>query len=103
VITVSHSAPYETDTPADAIALINAWVADTNVDMLSPQLYSSGTEPAPDYAETSACKSAGCTWDLYKNSKAKFVPSIVNSNQYDAVKSYFASTHSITVTGYIQW
>jgi len=100
-VTVSHSAPYETDTPADAVALMNAFVADTNIDMLSPQLYSSGTETSPDYAETSACKSAGCTWDLYKNAKAQFVPSIVNADQYDAVKTYFASTYSISVTGYI--
>ena len=55
VVTVSHSAPYEADTPADSVAYINAMVADTNIDMLSPQLYSSGTEPSPDYAETSFC------------------------------------------------
>jgi hypothetical protein len=54
-VTVSHSAPVEADTAADSVAYINAWVTDTNIDILSPQLYTSGTESSPDYAETSFC------------------------------------------------
>lgn len=49
---MSHSAPYQTDTPEDAVAFVKAWCADPNVDILSPQLYSSGTERSPDFTET---------------------------------------------------
>lgn len=55
VITTSHSAPYQTNTPATATALVTAWVQDTNVDVISPQLYSSGYETSPDFAETNSC------------------------------------------------
>ena len=37
-VTTSHSAPYQTDTPDVAVALIKAWTADANIDVLSPQL-----------------------------------------------------------------
>ena len=43
-VTTSHSAPYQTDEPADAVAFVKAWVADPRIDVLSPQLYSSGSE-----------------------------------------------------------
>ena len=82
-VTVSHSAPYQTDTPADAVALIKAWAADASIDILSPQLYSSGSEAAPEFAETASCKDAGCTWALYTGSKAAFAPSIVDATQLD--------------------
>ena len=54
-VTVSHSAPYATDTPADAVALAKAFASDKNVDIISPQLYSSGTETAPQFDETASC------------------------------------------------
>ncbi len=84
VVTTSHSAPYDTDTPADAVALVKAWVADLNLDIISPQLYSSGMESAPEFELTSSCASSGCTWNLYQGSKARFVPSIVNASHYAA-------------------
>lgn len=52
MVTVSHSAPYHTDTPQDGVELIKAWVQDENIDVISPQLYSSGTETSPDFDET---------------------------------------------------
>lgn len=104
-VTTSHSAPYQTDTPADAVALVKAWAADKNIDILSPQLYSSGQESAPEFAETNSCKDAGCTWELYKTTQAKFAPSIVAASQFDAVKQFFQnnSTLSISVDGFFQW
>lgn len=77
VVAVPHSAPTNTDSPADATAFMTAWVADTNIDILSPTLYSTGTESSPVYDETSNCKSQGCVWTLFKNAKGSFVPSIV--------------------------
>ena len=103
VVTTSHSAPYMTDTPQDAVEIVKAWAADDNVDMLSPQLYSSGMEGSPEFAESNNCKEAGCTWELYQNSKAKFVPSIVTYSHYPAVQEYFSSKYNITNHGFIQW
>jgi hypothetical protein len=101
-VTTSHSAPYATDTPADAVAFVKAWAADPNIDILSPQLYSSGSEGAPEFAETDSCKDAGCSWGLYKGSKARFAPSIVGPEQYEEVVSHFAAL-GITASGYFEW
>ena len=99
-VTTSHSAPYQTDTPADAVALLKAWVKDDNIDILSPQLYSSGQEQAPDFSPTANCAAAGCTWDLYAGSKPRIVPSIVDAQQYpDVIKSFPVGKTS----GYFEW
>lgn len=103
-VTVSHSAPYQTDTPAVAVALVRAWVADPTIDVLSPQLYSSGQEPKPQFDETKNCKDAGCSWSLYKGARAAFAPSIVDGTQFAAVQEYFAAApYSISTAGYFQW
>ena len=34
--TTSHSAPYQCDTPPDAVAFVKAWAPDANIDILSP-------------------------------------------------------------------
>ena len=52
VVTTSHSAPSNTTTPQDAIDIVTAWQTDSNIDMLSPQIYSTGTEASPDFSET---------------------------------------------------
>jgi len=65
IVTTSHSAPYACDTPETAVALVKAWAQDSNIDILSPQLYSNGREGSPEFAETNSCKDAGCTWELY--------------------------------------
>jgi len=101
-ITTSHSAPYQCDTPEDAVAFVKSWAADANLDIISPQLYSSGRESAPEFAETNSCKDAGCTWDLYKGSKAAIVPSLVEAGHYAATKAFFANM-SISLKGYYQW
>ncbi len=89
IITTSHSAPYATDTPADAVNYVKAWVQDTNIDYISPQLYSDGTELTPDFSETGSCKDAGCTWDLYKNAFALMIPSIVDESHYQPSVDFF--------------
>ena len=100
-VTTSHSAPYQVDSPDVAPALVKSWAADANVDILSPQLYSSGTEAAPQFATTSSCPE--CTWELYKDFKGQFAPSIVGPEQLDAVATFFSSNFSIGVQGYFQW
>jgi len=101
-VTTSHSAPYMTDTPQVAVDLVKSWVKDSNIDFLSPQLYSSGNEGAPDFAETSNCKDAGCTWDLYVGMIPKMVPSLVAESHYKATQTFFANK-GITTSGFFQW
>lgn len=102
-VTTSHSAPYQCDSPEDAIALVKAWVVDSNIDILSPQLYSSGQESAPEFAETASCVTQGCTWDLYKGAKAVMAPTIVDVSQYAAVETYFQTNYGIATAGFFQW
>jgi len=102
-VTTSHSAPYQCDTPADAVAFIKAWLQDPYVDVISPQLYSGGSEQQPEFAETNFCKAQGCTWDLYKNARPAIVPSIVTASQYSAVQTYFQSNYGIATSGFFQW
>ena len=108
-VTTSHTAPYHVATPDDAIALVNAWVTDTNIDILSPQLYTTGNEAAPDFGPTFGtwrCSSPDrprCDWTIWRNSHAAFVPSIVDETHLDATVAYFA-TQGITMTrSFFQW
>ena len=103
VVTTSHSAPYATDTPQDAVNYLKEWVQDPNIDILSPQLYSSGMETSPEFAETSTCAAAGCKWDLYKQFKGTFAPSIVSYGQYPAVQNFFQHSYGIIPGGFIEW
>ena len=99
-VTTSHSAPYQTDTPQVAIDVVKSWVTSDDIDFLSPQLYSSGMEGAPEFAETAGCAQAGCKWDLYKNAKPTFVPAIVDPTHYAPSQQYFASKYGIQTEGY---
>jgi len=99
-VTTSHSAPYDTATPQVAIDLVRSWVSDSNIDILSPQLYSSGQERTPELAETNSCKAAGCTWDLWKNARPIIAPSIVSANQYEAARSGLSQ---LNFGGYVVW
>merc|ERR1719240_1288140 len=98
-ITTSHSIPY-IDSVADGVALMQAFAQDENVSIISPQLYTSGVETEPEFIVK-----AGAEWEtVYGNmhSGIQFVPSIVKSNQYDAVKKYFDNI-KIPCQGYFQW
>jgi len=102
-VTTSHSAPYQCDSPQDAVDFVKAWCADSNVDVISPQLYSSGSESAPELAETNSCKDAGCTWDLYKDCHAELAPSIVEPSHYGPSKDFFQSKLQRGTRGYFVW
>lgn len=100
-VTTSHSAPYQVDAPAIAVELVKAWASDGNIDILSPQLYSSGMEASPEFAETSSC-APDCSWKLYVGAKARFAPSIVDASQLPAVRTFFQPL-GISVDGFFQW
>jgi len=100
-VTTSHSGPTTYEGGAEGPPIVKGWVADPNLDIISPQLYTTGHETQPQHMTTANC--AGCTWDLYKSpAKAVIAPSIVKADQYDAAKTFFAS-QGITTKGYIQW
>ena len=103
IVTMSGSAPFSCDTPQDAVDLVKAWVQDSNIDILSPKLYSVGNETKPEFDETSSCLSAGCTWKLYEKCKPTFAPVIVTATHYEAAKEYFDKNNKINTGGFIQW
>jgi len=104
-VTTSHSAPYSTDPPEDAATYVSSWAQSTNVDILSPQLYTSGLEAEPDFAETWNCMISNnpCPWELYVGANAIFAPTIVSEDQYAQVQEYFLDNYNITTGGFFQW
>lgn len=94
MVTTSHSAPYGIP---DARILVEGWVKNPNIDILSPQLYTQGTEVKPDFQT-----SMDVDWSTYKNAVPTFSPSIVSVDQYSQVQSYF-SMEGITCAGYFVW
>ena len=51
LVTTSHSAPYAASSDNAKELLVDSWVASKNIDIFSPQLYTSGTEAAPEFDE----------------------------------------------------
>lgn len=94
VVTVSHSAPYGI---ADAHTLMGTFLSSPNIDYISPQLYTSGTEASNDYDISS-----GYGWDNYRNSNPAVVVSIVRASYYDDAVGYFNNI-GVPLSGYIQW
>ncbi|MEH1796047.1 MULTISPECIES: hypothetical protein [unclassified Nostoc] len=94
LVTTSHSAPYGI---TDAHTMMKTFIKNENIDYLSPQLYTSGTETENDFAT-----SQGVSWEDYAHSKAAIVPSIVQANMYHDAKNRF-SRHGVTTSGFIQW
>jgi len=94
IVTVSHSAPYGI---GDAGTVMRSLFRNTNIDYLSPQLYTTGYETANDWAE-----SRGVSWNEYAGSRAKIIPSIVTSSLYEDARRYFLA-RGVTTAGYIQW
>jgi len=94
LVTVSHSAPYGI---ADAAQLMQSFFADANIDILSPQLYTSGNESYNDYSTT-----AGVEWSEYATARAAVVPSVVYAYLYSSAQEYFAG-QGVSTEGYVQW
>ena len=101
-ITTSHSAPISCS-GCVAGDLVLGWVADPNIDILSPQLYSGGS--TLELVPTASCQddTPACTWNLWENSTAPIVPSIPYADNFDKAQDYFLANYSITFGGYIQW
>ncbi len=93
LVTISHSSPYGI---ADGATLMQGFFGDSNIDYLSPQLYTSGQEAQNDYADPAL------SWSHYSTAKARIIPSLVSASYYPDAVEYFAS-QGVTLSGYIQW
>ena len=94
MVTVSHSQPYGI---SDAASLMTSFFSNSNIDYLSPQLYTTGFELGNDYS------APGTAWGAYVSAKAKIVPSVVlGSRDYPAAKQFFAQL-GISLFGFMQW
>ena len=109
MVTTSHSAPYAAANEEIKEALVDSWVRSNDIDLFSPQLYTSGEEDEPEY-DLTACgapdadnpEASACTYERLKPMKAKWIPSLANEKQYPKVKKWFAAK-GITIHGFMQW
>ena len=76
---------------------MRSFFPNSDINYLSPQLYSSGYETSNQYDTI-----AGVQWYEYASAKAAVIPSIVTSSLYSSAESYFRS-QGVTIQGYIQW
>ena len=94
LVTISHSQPYGIP---DAASLMDSFFSDSNIDYISPQLYTSGKESSNDYT------ALGTMWKAYALAKAKIVPSVVlGSRDFPTAKTQF-SQFGVQISGFIQW
>ena len=100
MVTTSHTAPYAAASDASKPLMVDSWVRSTDIDIFSPQLYTSGRESSPEYDETPCAE--GCSYERLKQMKAMWVPSIAKPSHYEAVREFFANM-GITTHGYLQW
>jgi hypothetical protein len=94
LVTVSHSAPFGIP---DGATLMQALFESADIDILSPQLYTTGEESANDYAT-----SHGITWCDYAKARATVAPSIVDAAMYADAQTQFGYC-GVTLGGFIQW
>lgn len=94
LITVRHSQPYGIP---DAASLMKSFFSNSNIDYISPQLYTTGSEPANDFT---ALETA---WNMYASARAKIVPSVVQGlRDFPSALKHF-SHYGVTLAGFIQW
>jgi hypothetical protein len=101
MVTTSHSAPYAAGSDTSKMALVDSWANDANIDIFSPQLYTSGNEDEPEF-DITPCPKDSCTYERIANMKAKWVPSLHTKDQYPATKAFFEEK-GIQTAGYILW
>ena len=94
MVTTSHSAPVTSSAPS---AIVASWVANSNIDILSPQLYTTGKEESPMFDT-----SGGVAWSSWQGARAVILPSLVDGSHYASTKAFFSS-QGISIGGYVQW
>ena len=106
IVTVAHSGYWKQNGNAYDVSLMMGFFASSNIDYLSPQLYTQGTEPGNDYTPSNNTWNSAVPWsawqskpttytDQYQNvynypgCKPKIAPSIVNANMYQSAVAAF--------------
>ena len=83
---------------SDGSTLMTAFLASANIDIISPRLYTLGTEGANSYAVASGA----IPWANFKTATALIAPAMVSKCYYADAVTYFAG-QGVTISGYIQW
>jgi hypothetical protein len=107
MITTSHSAPYAASTNHAKQLFVDSWTKSRDIDIFSPQLYTSGYEANPQFDMTPCSNQDGifsskCSWERLKPMKASWVPSLKDVSHYAASKDYFEKI-GIKTHGFVQW
>jgi hypothetical protein len=90
LVTMSHIVPYDCKTgDGQGMDLVNSWINDSNIDYISPQLYSQG-----DVLETDDLS-------IFKNAKAKIIPSIPYDINWPEIQD--GKSLGIVPAGYLSW
>lgn len=95
-VTVSHSAPYEA---SDAATLMTALLASHNIDTLSPQMYTTGSENAPVLDPNWALP-----WSAWADAVPAIAPSVAFESHYPAVVSFMLTVNpNMNIVGCCIW
>jgi len=94
-VTTSHSAPYGCSDGAD---LVQGWLQDSNLDFISPQLYTSGAETCADFEPNEQLP-----WSAWKSSVSKIVPSLPDASHYPLAYQWFKKHGLQLPVGFVQW
>jgi hypothetical protein len=103
VMTTSYSAPFMI---GDAAALMASFFQNNNIDYLSPQLYTHGTESQNDFSANSAV-----AWSQWSGpNRPGIIPSMVRSSFFNpgtdsqnGANSFFVNKLGLKVSGLFQW
>ncbi len=88
LVTISHVMPYACQSGAgQGMDLINAWIKDSNIDYISPQLY------GPDGKTVEPTNLS-----VFSNAYAKIIPSIPYDSDWDKIQNL-----GIQPAGYLTW
>lgn len=91
MVTISHFSPYGCSNGPE---LVNSMLQNPSIDILSPQLYTSGMEPQNDWTGYS---------DAWRSSIPAVAPSIVQAYYYDQLGSNSVTSYLPNAKGYFVW
>jgi hypothetical protein len=91
IVTISHFSPYGM---LNGDVLVADWLSNPLIDYLSPQLYTTGTEPQNDWEGFS---------QVWTTASTPIAPSIVQESYYDQLGSNSVTAYLPNAKGYLVW
>jgi chitinase len=91
IVTISHFSPYGMPNGNELVA---DWLLNPLIDYLSPQLYTTGTEPQNDWVGFS---------QAWVTASTPIAPSIVQASYYDQLGSNSVTAYLPNAKGYLVW